>query len=214
MAESNQNRPVQGHNVIDDAIPSTSGLQKTNRRCLSLTPEDSSNSGSSFSVHDSSDNDTGLESEQDNEECQLRESFTDMLKTPDAAVVKATKSVRKPAINSRAQIVKKDLFDKQEKPITPKIHKTASLNKRSLKKQSLDLSENSGSGSKITPKAPPKSRQTKIKESWYCKLCQEDRVADMRVCVACNVYMHEECLGLTAKDKIPNFLCPECDQNT
>lgn len=48
-------------------------------------------------------------------------------------------------------------------------------------------------------------------ESWFCYLCQEDVMKDMRLCVACNTYVHEECVGLTAIDKENAFLCPNCD---
>ena len=49
------------------------------------------------------------------------------------------------------------------------------------------------------------------KESWYCSLCEEDRMWDMRQCTNCNIWVHEECCGLTAKDKVPNFKCPSCE---
>ncbi|KAJ8878821.1 hypothetical protein PR048_019407 [Dryococelus australis] len=38
----------------------------------------------------------------------------------------------------------------------------------------------------------------------------EYRVADMRLCVKCNQYVRENCVGFTAKDKITNFICPIC----
>lgn len=47
-------------------------------------------------------------------------------------------------------------------------------------------------------------------ESWLCILCKEDRKIDMRSCHKCNVFMHEECLGLNKHDK-DVIMCPNCD---
>lgn len=46
--------------------------------------------------------------------------------------------------------------------------------------------------------------------NWYCFICKEDRVADMRLCTSCCSYVHEECVGLTASDK-ELYLCPNCE---
>ncbi|CAH1955815.1 unnamed protein product [Acanthoscelides obtectus] len=43
---------------------------------------------------------------------------------------------------------------------------------------------------------------------WYCPACKENRLSDMRQCMKCQVWYHEECVGLTESDLI--FECPEC----
>ncbi|CAK1604136.1 unnamed protein product [Parnassius mnemosyne] len=55
-----------------------------------------------------------------------------------------------------------------------------------------------------------RKQATKQAQSWYCFLCKEDRVADMRFCKCCGVYVHEECVGLTAEDK-KRYMCPKCE---
>lgn len=46
-------------------------------------------------------------------------------------------------------------------------------------------------------------------DSWYCAVCEEEYVADMRVCSNCGTWVHEECVGLTKDDK-EDFFCPQC----
>ena len=46
--------------------------------------------------------------------------------------------------------------------------------------------------------------------AWFCCVCKEDRKADMRRCAGCSRWMHDECLGLTKKDK-GNYCCVDCD---
>lgn len=53
-------------------------------------------------------------------------------------------------------------------------------------------------------------KDKKKNESWYCYLCQEDAVKDMRLCVMCKSYVHEECVGLSSADK-DIFFCPNCN---
>ncbi|XP_050500780.1 uncharacterized protein LOC126880769 [Diabrotica virgifera virgifera] len=55
------------------------------------------------------------------------------------------------------------------------------------------------------------NKNLKSSESWFCHVCNEDRQADMRLCLACGQYMHEECVGLTKHDK-DKFICPNCSQ--
>nr|CAI5838934.1 unnamed protein product [Callosobruchus analis] len=53
-------------------------------------------------------------------------------------------------------------------------------------------------------------KNKKVVEAWYCHLCDEDQVRDMRVCSMCSRYVHEECVGLTKMDREPTFICPSC----
>ncbi|KAJ8931995.1 hypothetical protein NQ314_015041 [Rhamnusium bicolor] len=174
--------------ISSPAGPSTSGLQKKRRDVNS--DDSSSDSESHFSLHDeSSDN---LNSEEETAQDATSDhniSFTDMLVTPDKAVTNA-KRLRKPAINSRAQVITIDLFRYEDKK---KATSKANINKRAATSKTT------------TPK-------TKImKESWFYKPCREDRPDDMRLCSKCLGYVHEECVGLTKKDEIPMFLCTDCE---
>ncbi|CAG4946405.1 unnamed protein product [Parnassius apollo] len=45
---------------------------------------------------------------------------------------------------------------------------------------------------------------------WYCFICGTEELLDMRLCISCKRYVHEECVGLTINDS-ENFMCPECD---
>jgi hypothetical protein len=51
--------------------------------------------------------------------------------------------------------------------------------------------------------------RNKKKVGWFCCLCQEDRQADMRQCLGCSRWMHDECLGVDKKDK-GTYPCQEC----
>lgn len=55
-------------------------------------------------------------------------------------------------------------------------------------------------------------KKTSSTESWYCIVCREDRVADMRPCFLCQTYVHEECVGLTVNDK-EKYVCWNCETN-
>lgn len=61
-----------------------------------------------------------------------------------------------------------------------------------------------------TSKVKHKNKASKSKkpstESWYCFICKEDRVLDMRLCVLCCRYVHEECVGL-CRDNKTKFVC-------
>ncbi|KAJ8930788.1 hypothetical protein NQ314_016365 [Rhamnusium bicolor] len=166
--------------------PSTSGLQKKRRDTNS--GDSSSDSDYYFSLHDESSDDLNYEEETAQDATSDHNiSFIDMLITPDKAVTNV-KRLRKPAINSRAQVITIDLFRRKDKNKTTS---KANINRRAATSKTA------------TPK-------TKImKESWFCKLCREDRPVDMRLCSKCLDYVHEECVGLTKKDKIPMFLCPD-----
>lgn len=58
-----------------------------------------------------------------------------------------------------------------------------------------------------------KRKKSKLssEESWFCRACKENRVSDMRQCVKCNIWYHEECVGLTKDDK-ESFYCQNCDE--
>ncbi|XP_050505987.1 uncharacterized protein LOC126884181 [Diabrotica virgifera virgifera] len=112
----------------------------------------------------------------------LNSSFKDtgLLITPE---IKLPTVKRKPALNSKAQQVTKDLFAPKSKLVNPvKVVK------------------------KTTSGVPKISRK---EESWFCFLCKVCSKEDMRLCIVCCRYVHEACVGLTKDDK-ENFICPQC----
>lgn len=137
----------------------------------------SSESSGSYSSNESSDDnmdDDDLHVEHPTREAEIaghkvNQSFTEMLKTPDK--VSSNCKIRKRAINSRAVLVKKNVFLEREK-IERKPPKTAKT-----------------------------TRQNYNNESWYCNVCNTDAIMDMRRCSVCSQYVHEECVGLTKEDK-------------
>lgn len=180
-----------------------------------------SDDSSSYSVHDTSDDEdmapiptVSFEDTDSN----LNKSFAEILSTPK---IKNKRVQRKKSINSRAQKLVVNLFDApsgkenaaSKKTIKKKNEQPKSLQKK-LKKgssssEALDPSIPSTSGTNI--KASTKSSQKGFsqKDSWYCFICHEDSVKDMRMCYACGRYVHEECVGLTKMDK-DAFICPKC----
>lgn len=53
-----------------------------------------------------------------------------------------------------------------------------------------------------------KALSSKTEEKWECVICYMEYVADMRRCVSCGYWAHEECAGLTADDT-DDFVCPD-----
>ncbi|KAK4887398.1 hypothetical protein RN001_003669 [Aquatica leii] len=133
---------------------------------------DSSSSDSSVSDESSIEN-------SDNETEQNQNvSFSEMLETPDMTR-KATTKNRKPAINSRAQVVTKNIFE----------------NSGSKEKSSSKMGNKKIDQKKTCQPQPTK--KGKSKESWYCKACKQDRVADMHLCSICECYLHDDCMPLS-----------------
>ncbi|KAJ2949421.1 hypothetical protein O0L34_g15337 [Tuta absoluta] len=135
-------------------------------------------------------------------------SFKTMLKTPQKNS-SPTVVTRKKAINCLAQVLTKDIFNNKEnttkitaKKKATKKNKTQdkNTNKKELKKEKTVKGKGKGKTTKKTPSS----------ESWYCFVCQEDKIADMRLCLICASYVHEECVGLTAIDK-EQFVCIRCE---
>lgn len=125
-------------------------------------------------------------------------SFYELLATPKRKR-KSTRVIR-PAMNSRGIELKKNLFQpKEAQPSKPKKGPTT--------KQPLT---NKPKNKQQQP-SKKKTNKTTEAESWYCSICQEYEVKDMRLCVVCRNFYHEECVGLTAADK-DIFICPNCDQ--
>lgn len=129
---------------------------------------------------------------------QSENSFSEVLPSPD--LVKKRSVSKRKAINYKAVEVKRAIFSSEEASIcSPVIPKTATSKTDSKSKPSEADSMPKPSGSKSTPTT----------ESWECVICFTEYVADMRKCVECQYWVHEECAGLTADDT-EDFLCPEC----
>jgi hypothetical protein len=94
---------------------------------------------------------------------------------------------RRKAINSRAVVLKRTLFGKKETVVEAPKSKCSK-----------------------TVGAKAKSKKIQNNESWFCHVCKEDAVKDMRICSACKFYVHEECVSLTKKDN-ELFICPDCE---
>lgn len=182
------------------AVPSTSNSTPLISRASSASilkkqnvEEDSTTSESSddnYSLHDSSDDDNTVAAAQ-----ELSVSFNDILETPEIET-KKDRGARKKSLNYRAQEVTKALFN-ENKPITAALEKGKKLLRgKKVHKRGLKKIE--------------KEKSSEKSESWYCYLCTEDVVKDMRLCDRCKKYVHEECVGLTAADKDVIFLCPNC----
>lgn len=63
---------------------------------------------------------------------------------------------------------------------------------------------------KVNEENRGKERNENKAENWYCQACKVDLVSDMRQCIDCFLWYHEECVGLSKND-IEEFLCPECN---
>lgn len=131
-------------------------------------------------------------------------SLTTILSTPKRNV---KKTQRRQPINSRAQKIVKSLFKDQTSATIPK----TTRGKKAHKAQSTEERSHSATENLSLPSTSgiQQRKQHPSSESWYCFLCQEDRVADMRLCRGCNTYVHEECVGLTKSDR-DVFCCPKC----
>lgn len=192
------------NSVSNNLVSKTKSTQR-NKKPLQMkdsTSYSDSTSESNYSVHDTSSDDLSslLSDTEDQEKKFLSDSidhtpaekdisFKDvgLLVTPE---VKVANTNRRPAINSRAQEVTRDLFCSS----TPK---PLATDKRRIPVSKSQL------------KLKNKISGEKADESWYCFLCMEDRKIDMRICIQCNSYVHEECAGLSKKDK-EMFICPNC----
>jgi len=113
----------------------------------------------------------------------LSTSFSSIMSTPAASSIKKKKRVqRKKSINYRATVISKTLFYGKEKS-----NENEKKKKKSVAKKNKSIAKN-----------------------WYCPICEESTVSDMRQCVVCLIWFHEECVGLTINDE-DDFCCPDCD---
>lgn len=155
-------------------------------------------------------------------------SFREFLPTPNYAEIKA--KPRRKALNYIGQKITKDLFKEKsnnntknsakptKKPPTNANNYTKGQKTKPRIKSSKDF--------KIKPDKTKVTQKKKLmgnsekqgkknkkvindKESWYCPACNMDTVLAMRQCITCDLWYHEECVGLT-KDDLDIFICPNC----
>lgn len=138
----------------------------------------------------------------------VKTPFHKQIPTPNFATVKS--KPRRKALNYIGQKITKDLFDVKDKtkPNSTK-HKKADK----PKKESMHVKgqpKQKTKKQKKQKKVNPKDIQNAEIEVWFCKACNMDSVADMRQCIKCSKWYHEECIGLTKED-VEIFICPDCD---
>jgi len=54
-----------------------------------------------------------------------------------------------------------------------------------------------------------KQKKAKTNEVWFCCVCKMEKKRDMRQCMTCSAWMHDECIGVTKKDKMA-YPCKDC----
>ncbi|XP_063219165.1 tigger transposable element-derived protein 1-like [Bacillus rossius redtenbacheri] len=181
------------HNSNDDhSLAGPSGLQtnvsQLGSRHSTSSSSDSDITGDLAQPSSSSDYSDSLHIPESTANLSRRGSIGEMLPTPKKK--RKTTRVMKPAINNRGVVLNKSLFEDN-------------------KDVKLDSSKNSGNSKKYNTKSVRQITASKKSESWYCAICCNDEVKDMRLCGVCEIYVHEECVGLTKDDK-EFFICPKC----
>lgn len=142
---------------------------------------------------------------------KVKSPFQEILPTPNKKAKKSSGVPRKKAVNYKAQKLTRNLFAavpdndacrNQLEGVTP-LHQpsTSSLvpGTSSALSTATTSSLQAGTGTIQTSSVT-------TTQSWYCAACCEDYQADMRACKKCWVWVHEECVGLTKKDK-EDFIC-------
>ncbi|CAH1998137.1 unnamed protein product [Acanthoscelides obtectus] len=150
----------------------------------------------------------------------LNESYTSlcqMLKTPEKTSSPKT-APRAKAINSLAQALTKSMFTDKNNMSGPsnapkqKIEDIPGPFKVAYQKRKYSAKRNNSEAvtpKKVSKQSRGKGQSEKSKDSWYCYVCNEDRIADMRICFLCETYVHEDCVGLTKEDT-DKFVCTRC----
>lgn len=147
------------------------------------------------------DDSNAWESDDSSETIQpAKRSFNDILSTPNTT--NRLSKRKRPSINSRAVQIQKSLFSSPSDP-GPSCSNALGIPPTTSTPKTV-RSKNT------TRPHPKKNHGAGISTgSWYCFICKEDRVLDMRCCSLCHRYVHEECVGLTEDDKCV-FVCPQC----
>lgn len=118
-------------------------------------------------------------------------SFHELLNSP--RIEKRKTEPRRKSINYKGQRIIKSLFT----------HENNSTSEKPKKMKKKIEKKNKVKGHSSVPTNQSNS-------SWYCSLCDEDIIKDMRMCITCINYFHDECIGYTKDDK-ESFVCCDCD---
>lgn len=153
-----------------------------------------------------------------------KSSITEMLETPDKISKSKTTNLRQKAINSRALVVKKAVFNEiatsefttMPKATTPKAMSKPKSSTSKAKPGAVTapkatlMSKATSASETTTSKTKPITTEKFDERDWYCPVCQMNEISDMRLCIVCQKYVHEDCVGLTKEIK-DNFICPFCE---
>ena len=90
----------------------------------------------------------------------------------------------------------KENINKRKKPILDLNKVKTEMGQTSVKRRNTEESSN-------------KKKKEKAKESWLCKICEEDHVENMIQCIKCKDWIHDLCAGVERKIK-PNYVCDIC----
>lgn len=133
----------------------------------------------------------------------VNKSFDELLPTPINK--KDEVKTRKKAINYKAQQVTRDLFNSAIQTSascsTPSVPSPSTS--KQLKKSTFEDSVNQPGTSRCTSK---QFDNDNVNQSWFCVACRTSDQLDMRMCVKCLTWYHEECVGLNSND-LDNFEC-------
>lgn len=116
-------------------------------------------------------------------------SFHSLISTPK---IQRRTAPRKRSLTYKAQLITKALF----------------TDKKRCKQQAPTATESKKQKVRPSYRKPEQD----CNESWYCKICEEDEKLDMRQCIACDDWVHEECVGLShgSDEDEFQFVCPDC----
>lgn len=78
---------------------------------------------------------------------------------------------------------------------------------QTFKKKLAEMKKNKSSEN---VRKKPTGKENENLESWYCYVCDTEDKLDMRQCVKCHIYVHEECVGWSEED-LEAFVCPKCE---
>ncbi|XP_016655856.1 uncharacterized protein LOC107882256 [Acyrthosiphon pisum] len=113
--------------------------------------------------------------------------------------------------------VSQESLSQSEQNGKKKIIKTNKNQKSKVRKQVLQSSDSDSEREEETTLIQysdsadgPSEDLIEIDEHWYCFVCKQDEILDMRLCINCKRYVHEICVGLTKNDTDP-FICCECE---
>lgn len=137
-----------------------------------------------------------------NASLQIKSYLNVLAPIPYTTVIKKMKKGTKPTMELTSspyknEIEAKEKINKGKKPVLVLNKKEKGMQK-TIKKRKIDETRN-------------KNKKTKVKESWLCHLCKEDRQENMIQCTQCKGWVHDLCAGV--ESKIKKYTCDICVQS-